>query len=45
MISFSKDVLKFIIDEYTLEPGVRKLKEKLYELDNKIYKAKNKVSF
>jgi ATP-dependent Lon protease len=32
MIVFSDDVLKFIIEEYTLEPGVRKLKEKLFEI-------------
>ena len=36
MISFSKDVLKFIIDEYTLEPGVRKLKEILFEIVGEI---------
>lgn len=29
---FSDEVLKFIIKEYTLEPGVRKLKEKLFEI-------------
>ena len=32
MIFLSDDVLKFIIDEYTLEPGVRKLKETLFEI-------------
>ena len=32
MITFSDDVLKFIIDEYTLESGVRKLKEILFEI-------------
>jgi len=32
MIEFSDDTLKFIIEEYTLEPGVRKLKEKLFEI-------------
>ena len=32
MIFFSDEVLKFIIEEYTLEPGVRKLKEKLFEI-------------
>jgi ATP-dependent Lon protease len=32
MISFSDDVFKFVIEEYTLEPGVRKLKEKLFEI-------------
>lgn len=31
-IYFSEEVLKFIIEEYTLEPGVRKLKEKLFEI-------------
>ena len=31
-IYFSDEVLKFIIEEYTLEPGVRKLKEKLFEI-------------
>lgn len=32
MIHFSDEVLKFIIEEYTLEPGVRKLKEKYFEI-------------
>jgi ATP-dependent Lon protease len=32
MIHFSDEVLKFIIEEYTLEPGIRKLKEKLFEI-------------
>ena len=32
MIYFSDEVLKFIIEEYTLEPGVRKLKEKFFEI-------------
>jgi ATP-dependent Lon protease len=36
MIFFSNDVLKFIIDEYTLEPGVRKLKEILFEIVGEI---------
>jgi endopeptidase La len=36
MIFFSDDVLKFIIDEYTLEPGVRKLKEILFEIVGEI---------
>jgi ATP-dependent Lon protease len=36
MIYFSDDVLKFIIEEYTLEPGVRKLKEKLFEIVGEI---------
>ena len=36
MIHFPDEVLKFIIDEYTLEPGVRKLKEKLFEIIGEI---------
>ena len=36
VIYFSIDVLKFIIDEYTLEPGVRKLKEILFEIVGEI---------
>ena len=32
MIHFSDDVLTFVIDEYTSEPGVRKLKEMLFEI-------------
>jgi ATP-dependent Lon protease len=32
MIEMSDDVLKYIIDEYTCEPGVRKLKEILFEI-------------
>ena len=32
LIIFSDEVLQFIIEEYTLEPGVRKLKEKLFEI-------------
>jgi len=32
MIHFSEEVLKFIIDEYTFESGVRKLKEILFEI-------------
>ena len=36
MISFSDDVLKFIIDEYTSESGVRKLKEILFEIIGEI---------
>ena len=36
MIQFSNDVLKFIIDEYTAEPGVRKLKEILFEIVGEI---------
>ena len=34
--SFDDDVIKFIIDNYTLEPGVRKLKEKLFEIIGEI---------
>jgi len=36
MIQFSNDILKFIIDEYTAEPGVRKLKEILFEIVGEI---------
>jgi ATP-dependent Lon protease len=36
MISFNDDVLKFIIEEYTLESGVRKLKEILFEVVGEI---------
>jgi ATP-dependent Lon protease len=36
VIHFSTDVLKFIIDEYTLESGVRKLKEILFEIVGEI---------
>ena len=36
VIHFSSDVLKFIIDEYTIEPGVRKLKEILFEIVGEI---------
>ncbi len=36
MIVFSVDVLKFVIDEYTSEPGVRKLKEILFEIVGEI---------
>jgi ATP-dependent Lon protease len=36
MIKISSDVLKFIIDEYTSEPGVRKLKEILFEIVGEI---------
>jgi ATP-dependent Lon protease len=32
MIHFSDETIKFIIEEYTLEPGVRKLKEKIFEI-------------
>jgi ATP-dependent Lon protease len=36
IIEFKDDVLKFIIEEYTLEPGVRKLKEILFEIVGEI---------
>jgi ATP-dependent Lon protease len=36
MIEMKPETLKFIIEEYTLEPGVRKLKEKLYEIVGEI---------
>jgi len=36
MIEFPEQTLKFIIEEYTLEPGVRKLKEKLFEIIGEI---------
>jgi len=36
IIHFDDEVLKFVIEEYTLEPGVRKLKEKLFEIIGEI---------
>jgi len=36
VIEIKDDVLKFVIDEYTLEPGVRKLKEILFEIVGEI---------
>ena len=36
IIAFENDVLKFIIDEYTCEAGVRKLKEILFEIIGEI---------
>ena len=36
MIHFTDDILKFIIEEYTAEPGVRKLKEILFEIVGEI---------
>ena len=36
IIEFNDDVLKFIIEEYTLESGVRKLKEILFEIVGEI---------
>jgi ATP-dependent Lon protease len=35
-IHFSDETIKFIVEEYTLEPGVRKLKEKLFEIVGEI---------
>jgi len=35
-IIFSKKILEFIIESYTHEPGVRKLKEKIFELIREI---------
>ncbi len=32
MVTFNDETIKFIIEEYTLESGVRKLKEKLFEI-------------
>ena len=36
MIEMTNETIKFIIEEYTLEPGVRKLKEKLFEIIGEI---------
>ena len=36
MIQFDDEILKFIIEEYTLESGVRKLKESLFEIVGEI---------
>jgi ATP-dependent Lon protease len=36
MINFQNDILKFIIEEYTSEAGVRKLKEILFEIVGEI---------
>lgn len=36
MIEISEDVVKYIIDDYTCEPGVRKLKEILFEIIGEI---------
>jgi len=35
-IHFADETIKFIVEEYTLEPGVRKLKEKLFEIVGEI---------
>jgi ATP-dependent Lon protease len=32
IVEFNDDTLKYIIENYTLEPGVRKFKEKLFEI-------------
>uniref|UniRef100_A0A6C0D987 Lon proteolytic domain-containing protein n=1 Tax=viral metagenome TaxID=1070528 RepID=A0A6C0D987_9ZZZZ len=46
MIEISNETIKFIIEEYTLEPGVRKLKEKFFEIIGEInlYILKNSNS-
>ena len=36
MIKFSDDVIKYIIEKYTQEAGVRKLKESLFEIISEI---------
>tara|TARA_Y100000768_G_scaffold206226_1_gene155422 strand:+ start:13671 stop:16967 length:3297 start_codon:yes stop_codon:yes gene_type:complete len=36
MIEISEDTVKYVIDEYTSEPGVRKLKEILFEIVGEI---------
>jgi ATP-dependent Lon protease len=36
MIDFPEETLKFIIEEYTLEPGVRKLKDTLFDVIGEI---------
>ena len=36
VIEFSKEVITYIIEEYTCEPGVRKLKEILFEIISEI---------
>ena len=43
IIIFNDDVIKFIIEEYTCEPGVRKLKETFFEIigEINIYFLKN----
>jgi ATP-dependent Lon protease len=38
IVSIDNDVLRFIIEEYTCEPGVRKLKELLFEIVGEINK-------
>jgi ATP-dependent Lon protease len=36
IVSISKEIIEFIIESYTLEPGVRKLKEVLFDLFGEI---------
>jgi ATP-dependent Lon protease len=36
MIKLSDETIKFVIENYTLEPGVRKLKEKLFDIISEI---------
>ena len=36
MIEFDDDIIEFLIEEYTYEPGVRKLKELLFEIVGEI---------
>ena len=36
VVEISNETIKFIIEEYTLEPGVRKLKEKFFEIIGEI---------
>ena len=36
MIEFDNDIIEFLIEEYTYEPGVRKLKELLFEIVGEI---------
>jgi len=36
MIDFDDDIIEFLIEEYTYEPGVRKLKELLFEIVGEI---------
>jgi len=38
MVQIDNDILRFIIEEYTCEPGVRKLKEILFEIVGEINK-------
>ena len=36
IITLTEDVIKYIIESYTMEPGVRKLKEILFDLYGEI---------